>query len=100
MSKKTRNFEHESLQNTQGITGYLNAISEGFHKGELVFTDDEEEIRLTPQALANIRIKVCHSKNAQQLSIKINWSSEEPVEHEDSALFIEAKKPSSKKKRK
>ena len=100
MSKKTRHFEHESLQDLQGITGYLNAITEGFNKGELVFTDDDEEIRLTPEGLANIKIKVTHTKNAQSLSIKLHWSSSERLDNEESPLFIEAKKRSGKKKSK
>ena len=92
MSKKTENFEHESIQDRDSVINYLKAISEGFKKGRLKLSDEDDELTLTPEKMANLRIRAVKSKKSQELRIKINWSSEQTERVDDSSLFIDAKK--------
>ncbi|MGC9386402.1 MAG: amphi-Trp domain-containing protein [Hydrogenovibrio sp.] len=93
MAKKRQHFEHESLQDKEAIINYLKAITQGFKKGAIEFSDEDEEFRLTPQALANLKIKAEQSKKGQSLNIKISWSSDQSSDFDDSPLFIDPKKP-------
>ncbi len=77
MAKKSKYFEHESLQDKDAIISYLKAITQGFKKGAIEFSDEEEEFMLTPQKLANLKIKADKSKKGQTLNIKISWSSDQ-----------------------
>jgi len=93
MGKKTDTFEHESIQDKDSIINYLNAISEGFKKGRIQFSDEEDEMTLTPETMANLRIRAIQSKKSQELRIKISWSSDQDEDIDDTPLFIDAKKP-------
>jgi len=93
MAKKSKYFEHESLQDKDAIISYLKAITQGFKKGAIEFSDEEEEFMLTPQKLANLKIKADKSKKGQTLNIKISWSSNQSSDFEESPLFIDPKKP-------
>lgn len=92
MSKKNAHFEHESLQDKDAIISYLKAITDGFKKGTIEFSDEEDEILLKPEKLANLRIKASQSKKGQELRIKINWSSDKNKDLDEAPLFIDAKK--------
>jgi len=93
MAKKDKYFEHESLQDKDSITSYLKAITQGFKKGAIAFSDEEDDFILTPQKLANLRIKANQTKKGQSLNIKISWSSDQSSDFEESPLFIDPKKP-------
>lgn len=92
MAKKNSSFEHESLQDRDAIISYLKAITDGFKKGAIEFSDEEDEFVLKPEKLANLRIKANQSKKGQELRIKINWSSDQSSDFEEAPLFIDAKK--------
>ncbi len=92
MGKKSDTFEHESLQDKDSIINYLKAISDGFKKGRIQFSDEEDELTLTPETMANLRIRAQQSKKSQELRIKISWSSDQEVDVDDIPLFIDAKK--------
>lgn len=92
MSKKNTHFEHESLQDKDAIISYLKAITDGFKKGAIEFSDEEDDIVLKPEKLANLRIKAAQSKKGQELRIKISWTSDNNQDLEEVPLFIDAKK--------
>jgi len=92
MAKKNANFEHESLQDKDAIISYLKAITEGFKKGAIEFTDEEDSIVLKPKSLSNLRIKADQTKKGQELRIRISWSSDQNEDIDDTPLFIDAKK--------
>jgi len=93
MAKKTPYFEHESLQDKDTIISYLKAITQGFKKGAIKFSDEDENLVLTPQPFANLKIKATQSKKGQTLNIKINWSSDQDEDADDTPLFIDPKHP-------
>ncbi|WP_373017668.1 amphi-Trp domain-containing protein [Thiomicrorhabdus sp.] len=93
MAKKTQEFVHESLQDKDAIANYLKAVMRGFKKGEIVLSDDEDELTLTPETLAQLKIKANKSKKSQSLTIKFSWSSSDTdSEFDDTPLFIDAQK--------
>ncbi|MDX1347707.1 MAG: amphi-Trp domain-containing protein [Thiomicrorhabdus chilensis] len=92
MAKKIKDFSHESLQDKEAIANYLKAVMKGFKKGEIVLSDDEDELTLTPETLAKLKIKAEQSKKSQSLSIKISWSSDTESSIDDTPLFIDANK--------
>ncbi|PLA74466.1 amphi-Trp domain-containing protein [Hydrogenovibrio sp. SC-1] len=100
MAKKTPYFEHESLQDKDAIVSYLKAITQGFKKGAIKLSDEDEDFVLTPQAFANLKIKATQSKKGQTLNIKINWSSDQDEDADDAPLFIAPKTPKKSKNNK
>jgi amphi-Trp domain-containing protein len=98
MGKKNKRFEHESLQDKDAIVCYLKAVIEGFKKGAIEVSDEEDTITLKPEKLANLKIKADQNKNAQSLNIKIQWSSDQSDDFEETPLFIDPKTPKKKKK--
>lgn len=92
MGKKEDTFEHESLQDKDSIINYLKAVSDGFKKGRIKFSDEDDELTLTPEKMANLRIRAVQSKKSQELRIKISWSSDQDTDVDDTPLFIDAKK--------
>ena len=47
-------FKHESLQDTESVARYLQALIEGFEKGRLEFTSDDQTLALEPQGLLDL----------------------------------------------
>lgn len=92
MGKKDETFEHESLQDQDSLINYLKAISDGFKKGRIQFSDEDDDMTLTPEKMANLRIRAVKSKKSQELRIKISWSSDQDTDFDDTPLFIDAKK--------
>lgn len=92
MGKKDDIFEHESLQDNDSIITYLKAISDGFKKGRIKFSDEDDDLSLTPEKMANLKIRAVKGKKSQELRIKIQWSSDQEVDADDTPLFIDAKK--------
>ncbi len=72
-----KNFKHESLQDRKSIQDILKAITKGIGKGELVFSDDEGEIRLQPQDLLTLKVTARQEDNQNRLDIRIRWQAEE-----------------------
>ena len=69
-----------------------------FKKGAIEVSDEEDTITLKPEKLANLKIKADQNKNAQSLNIKIQWSSDQSDDFEETPLFIDPKTPKKKKK--
>lgn len=93
MAKKTKEFEHESLQDKEAIASYLKAIMQGVKKGEIKFSDEDEDLTLKPEALAKLKIRARQTKKSQSLTVKISWSSSDSDSSiDDTPLFIDAKK--------
>jgi amphi-Trp domain-containing protein len=91
MAKTTHTFEHESLQDKIAIINYLAVISEGFAKGHLQLTNEEDDVTLTPQGLARLKIKAKQAKNHQEIRITLAWTAEQEGKTDDeSSLQMKA----------
>ena len=86
---KFREFEYDSLQDRESITGYLNAISEGFARGRLIFGSGEERMILEPQGLIKLSIKVTDKNDKVKLSVKFTWTDREERQAKSKPLVIE-----------
>lgn len=100
MAKKTEYFEHESLQDTATVVGYLEALIEGIKAGKIEISDDEESQILSPNHLTMMNIKSCKTKKEQSLRIRLRWSHHEEKETLDTELSISSKTKKSKKSKK
>jgi amphi-Trp domain-containing protein len=75
--KKRGEFELEFLGDSESVSKYLNALSEGFSKASLVLGNKKTQVMFEPQGLIDFRIKAKRRKNENKISIKFGWKSEE-----------------------
>lgn len=92
MANKTNYFEHESLQDQDAIINYLEALTDGIKKGEILFSDEDETMLLHPQAFGRLRIRASQTKKVQELRLRISWNNKEQEDSEPATLKIKAKK--------
>lgn len=87
-----REFKHESLQDRESIIRYLNTITEGFGKGEIIFRSDSEQIILKPWGLLKLEIKASQKDDKIKLSLKFVWKERDTRDDDKkSTLIIEPK---------
>jgi amphi-Trp domain-containing protein len=66
-------FEHESLQDTESIGKYLEALATGFRSGALQFSSGKKAIRLSPTGLLELALKVKRKSGEARLHLQVNW---------------------------
>lgn len=92
MSNNPEEFKHESLQDRQSIVKYLNALSEGFENGQLVFANKEKQIIFEPRGLLKLDVKAKRKNDKVKLSLKFSWKEDSAVNNmENGPLIIEPK---------
>jgi amphi-Trp domain-containing protein len=86
-------FKHESLQDCDSIVKYLQAIGDGFSKGNLSLANGGEGMRLEPSGLLRLDLKAKRKDGRIKLSLKISWKEpEETPEVDAHPLKIEHRK--------
>ncbi len=74
MSKKEdRDFQHESLQDTQTLISYLKALTEGFESGRLHLGDEGGDITLEPRGLISLEVRAQRKRDRIRLSLRFGW---------------------------
>lgn len=73
MRQNKNSFRHESLQDADSIRDILKAITNGFAKGRISFSDEDDEIVMEPKGLLHMRLKAGQEDDRHQLSIRISW---------------------------
>lgn len=73
MSDFDDEFRYESLQDTNTIVKYLNAISEGIENGCLLFEVNQKKVIFNPQGFLKLDIKAKQKERKAKLDIKISW---------------------------
>jgi amphi-Trp domain-containing protein len=76
MSSGADRFKHESLQDTETIVQYLNALKEGLQGGTLALTSDDHRLLLKPQGLINLDVEAKRKGDEVKLVIKLRWNEE------------------------
>ena len=66
-------FGHESLQDTESIGKYLEALAEGFRTGNLEFTSGKKSMRLRPNGLLEMSLKAKKKSGEARLRIEVAW---------------------------
>ncbi len=87
---RLREFEYDSLQDRESIVKYLDAISQGFARGRLVFGSEGERMILEPQGLIKFSIKVSDKSDKVKLSVKFTWTDRDEKLAKKKPLEIES----------
>lgn len=72
-------FRHESIQDTESIRNYLQALLDGFENGRILFGTRKKKLILEPHGLLNLSVKARRKNKEVKVSVKISW-----VEDKDS----------------
>ena len=75
------NFKHESLEDSETITKYLQALQEGFESGALVFSTDDRRFVIKPTGLINLEIDAKKKGEKVKVTLRFRWN-EAPGEPE------------------
>lgn len=88
MRQNKKTFTHLSLQDAKSIQPILKSIEKGIAKGEMSFSDEDDEIILKPEGLLRFKITASESETKHQLNIKISWNIDDPKLDDKSILSI------------
>jgi amphi-Trp domain-containing protein len=69
-------FKHESLQDAESIVRYIEALSEGFQNGALLFSSDDKRLVLKPRGLVRLEVEAKKRGEEIKLSLKFRWTEE------------------------
>ena len=72
---KSKEFEYESLQDTQTIRQYLQSLIDGFENGRITLNSEDERIILHPKSLLRFTIKAQTKDDKSRLYIAISWKN-------------------------
>lgn len=73
MRQDKKIFSHLSMQNAKSIEPILTAISKALAKGELKFSDEDDEITLNPEGLLKFKVSASKSDSIHKLNLKVSW---------------------------
>jgi amphi-Trp domain-containing protein len=91
MKRRKNSFRHESLQNRDSIQAILNALTEGIAKGKVTFSDDDDNISMTPDGLLNLKLTVSQEENRNRINLRITWEDQEEKPLKKLRLSVKAK---------
>jgi amphi-Trp domain-containing protein len=94
MTSQNNEFKHESLQDSQTIVKYINALAEGFSSGRLALGNNGNPIVLEPTGMLKLDLKAKRKDGRMKLSVKISWKEEdeEKKQIDSKPLVIESQK--------
>ncbi|MEW6262063.1 MAG: amphi-Trp domain-containing protein [Thermodesulfobacteriota bacterium] len=67
-------FKHESLEDSESIVKYLNALREGFEKGVLLFSSESKRLTIKPHGLINFDMEARRKGDDIKVTLKFRWS--------------------------
>ncbi len=86
-----RQFKYESVQDMDTVIKYLDAIAEGFKKGELTLTREGETLLLKPAGLLGFTVEAKLKGGRRKLKFTLGWKEHaQQPEEERQPLFIRA----------
>ncbi|MBC8285687.1 MAG: amphi-Trp domain-containing protein [Nitrospinae bacterium] len=74
MAESDDEFKHESIQDTELIIKYLNALAEGFENGKLVFGTKQKKFILEPNGLLRLGISAKRKGRKVKIALKASWT--------------------------
>ena len=77
MTKNEEEFEHESIQDNETISSYLESLIEGFKKGKIVLTADNQQIELNPNNILHFDLSAKKKENKSKITIRLSWRQSE-----------------------
>jgi amphi-Trp domain-containing protein len=88
MRHDKNSFRHDSLQDAKSISRILHAITEGFAKGKLVFSDEDDKITMKPDGLLDLKVKASQEDGFQRVNIRISWHVEKKEKNRAKLLKV------------
>ncbi len=92
MKQHKKSFRHDSLQDTQSVLKILHAVIEGLETGNLVLSDNHDEIILNPDGLLQLKLTASQDDTQCTLAVKVSWQVKSDKGLEKNALRVFAKK--------
>ena len=74
MSSSIEQFKHESLEDSESIGKYLEALRQGFEKGALLFSSDKRDLMAKPRGLINLEVEARRKGDDIKLTLKFRWT--------------------------
>jgi amphi-Trp domain-containing protein len=71
--KAPTEFEYESLQDSESIAKYLEALKKGFTSGQLLFCSGKQEMLLNPQGLLKFVVHAKRRDGQVKVDLQIAW---------------------------
>ena len=71
-------FLHESLQDRKSVKTLLEALTKAIGKGELMLSDDDNELTLPMEKLLNVMIKADRTDGSCSVDIRLTWTELAP----------------------
>ncbi len=66
-------FEYASYQDLETIQKFLESLTQGFAKEQIVLSSGDDTIELQPKNLLKFSVSAKRKENKTKLSIKISW---------------------------
>lgn len=89
MEKESR-FKYESVQDTDTLRHYLEALTAGFSAGEIRFTSRDGEVAMHPRGLIGFLVEAKSAGGRMKLHLKFSWREGEEAETGPDTLDIAA----------
>ncbi len=75
MAAMYNDFKYESLQDTNTIVKYLEALKNGFENGKITLADSEKKINLNPHGIIKLEVKFKRKDDIDKITIKCSWKN-------------------------
>jgi amphi-Trp domain-containing protein len=92
VDKQKGRFRHQSIQDQKSLVKLLKSITEGLQKGELVLSDEQGEVVLSPQGLIHLKLAAEKEGGANRLTLRVGWQDALEDEDSDQSLSVNHKK--------
>ncbi len=88
MRRDKNSFRHNSLQDAESISKFMDSITEGLAKGKLTFSDEDDKIVLSPDGLLELKVTASQEDNRQRVNVRISWQVESKKKNNKKNLTI------------
>lgn len=76
-------FVYDSVQDTQTLAKYLQALKEGFEAGSITFSRKDLDFTLSPSGLIGFFVEAKGKEGRMKLTLKFSWRESEETETRD-----------------
>ncbi len=85
-------FRHESLQDSKTIHKLLQSVTDGLEKGELSFSDGDNQIVMSPDGLLHLKLSASKEDGRNRVNIRITWQDQSDTKAGKKSLKVNSLK--------
>lgn len=89
-SKSPSEFTFESLQDSESIVTYLEAVAKGFKNSHLLFCSGKQELLLYPQGLLRFAVRAKRKDGQVKVGLEVSWRESGTQQPPEQKLVISA----------